>query len=76
MKSTDINDATVNQPVVQATIKKTDRIIASESALVLSRRESLGLLELIENPPPCNQKFRDAKARYERMKSGAHPSSE
>lgn len=36
--------------------------------IVLTRREALRLLELIESPPPRNAKFRQAQARYQRMK--------
>jgi len=71
----DLTGATVNQFVVQAAIEKANRIIESESVMVLSRKESLRLLQLIENPPPRNQKFVEAKARYERMKRSVHSSS-
>ena len=67
--------ATVNQFIVQAAIEKANRVIESESVMVLSRRESIRLWELIENPPPRNEKFLEAKARYERMKSNADPSA-
>ena len=40
------------QFVVQAALEKAERIIESESTIVLTRRESVRLLELIENPPP------------------------
>jgi uncharacterized protein (DUF1778 family) len=36
---------------------------------VLTRRESLRLLELIENPPPRNEKFLQAMNRYQGMKN-------
>ena len=71
----DLIGATLNQFVVQAAIEKANRIIESESLMILSRKESLRLLELIENPPLRNQKFVEAKARYERMKSNVHSSS-
>lgn len=32
---------------------------SSEIPIVLTRRESLRLLELIENPPPMNEKLRN-----------------
>ena len=60
--------ATLNQFVVQAALEKADKVIESESAIVLTRRESLRLLEMIESPPPRNEKFLQAQARYqERM---------
>jgi len=37
----------------------------NESPIILTSRESLRLLELIENPPPRNQKFVQAMNRYQ-----------
>lgn len=54
---------------VQGALEKAEKVIESESTIVLSRRESLRLLELIENPPPRNEKFLQAQARYLRMKT-------
>ena len=65
----DLVDATLNQFVVQAALEKADKVIESESAIVLTRRESLRLLEMIENPPPRNQAFLHAQARYQQRKS-------
>lgn len=67
--------ATLNQFVVQAAIEKANRVIESESMMVLSRKESLRLLELIENPPPRNRRFAEAQAWYEEMKRDAHSSA-
>lgn len=72
----DLVGATVNQFVVQAAIEKANRIIESESVMLLSPRESARLLELIDNPPARNRKFLEAKARYERMKGDADSSPE
>ena len=41
-------------------------LIESESTIVLTRRESLRLLELIENPPPMNDKLKKLMADYEK----------
>ena len=73
----DLVGATMNQFVVQAALEKADKIIESESTIDLTRRESLRLLELLENPPPMNAKLKKwladhleegyaAKARAER----------
>lgn len=67
----DIVGATMNQFVVQAALEKAEKVIESEATMVLSRRESLRLLELIENPPPRNEKFVQAQARYLKIKSDA-----
>lgn len=72
----DIVGATLNQFVVQAALEKADKLIESESTIALTRRESLRLLELIENPPPRNEKFRKAQARYQRTKKHAGSTAE
>lgn len=64
----DIVGATLNQFVVQAALEKAERVIESESTILLTRRESLRLLEMLENPPPRNAKFLQAQARYQRTK--------
>jgi len=72
----DIVGATLNQFVVQAALEKAEKVIESESTIVLTRRESLRLLEMIENPPARNEKFLQAQARYRGMKSHAGPTAE
>lgn len=67
----DILGATLNQFVVQAALEKAEKIIESEATLLLTRRESLRLLELIENPPTRNENFLQAQARYRRVKNDA-----
>ncbi|HEY5581372.1 MAG TPA: DUF1778 domain-containing protein [Rhodoferax sp.] len=67
----DLVGATLNQFVVQAALEKAERLIESESTLMLTRAESLRLLELMENPPPRNEKFLQAQARYLKMKTDA-----
>lgn len=72
----DLVGATLNQFVVQAALEKAERVIESESTLVLTRAESLRLLELMENPPPRNKKFLQAQARYLKMKTNADSAPE
>lgn len=67
----DLVGATLNQFVVQAALEKAERVIERESTLVLTRAESLRLLELMENPPLRNEKFLQAQARYLKMKTNA-----
>jgi len=62
--------ATVNQFVVQAALEKAEKVIESESTIVMTRRESLRLLELMDNPPPRNEAFLQAQSRYMRIKHG------
>ena len=66
--ASDLVGATLNQFVVQAALEKADKVIESEASIVLSRRESLRLIELMESPPPRNEKFLQAQARYLRTK--------
>jgi uncharacterized protein (DUF1778 family) len=72
----DIVGATLNQFVVQAALEKAEKVIESESTIALTRRESLRLLELIENPPPRNEQFLQAQARYQRTKNDAGSTAE
>ena len=67
----DLVGATLNQFVVQAALEKAEKVIESESTIVMTRRESLRLLEMIESPPPRNEQFLQAQARYQRMKNDA-----
>ena len=67
----DLVGATLNQFVVQAALEKAEKVIESESTIILTRRESLRLMNLIENPPPRNEKFLQAQARYQRLKNDA-----
>ena len=74
--ATDLVGATLNQFVVQAALEKADKVIESESTIVLTRRESLRLLELSVNPPSRNEKFLEAQARYQRIKNDAGSTTE
>ncbi|PKO84502.1 MAG: DUF1778 domain-containing protein [Betaproteobacteria bacterium HGW-Betaproteobacteria-11] len=71
----DLVGATMNQFVVQAALEKAEKIIESESTIVLTRKESLRLLELIENPPPRNEKFIQAMTRYQEIKNNGLPAA-
>lgn len=72
----DMVGATMNQFVVQAALEKAEKIIESEATLVLTRRESLRLLDMIENPPPRNARFMQAQASYQRKKNDAGSATE
>lgn len=60
----DIMGTTMNYFVVQSALEKAEKIIESESKIVLTRRESLRILELMENPPPMNEKLKKSMADY------------
>lgn len=72
----DLVGATLNQFVVQAALEKAEKVIESESTIVMTRRESLRLLEMIESPPPRNEQFLQAQARYQRTKNDAGSTAE
>lgn len=72
----DLVGATLNQFIVQAALEKAEKIIENESQIVLTQRESLRILEMLDNPPARNSKFKDAQARYERIKFNVDSSDE
>ncbi|MBU0501456.1 MAG: DUF1778 domain-containing protein [Gammaproteobacteria bacterium] len=71
----DLMGATLNQFLVQAALEKAERVIESEARICLTRRESLRLLELIENPPPRNEKLKSLMADYEKRRADDSDSS-
>ena len=75
-EAADLVGATLNQFVLQAALEKAEKVVESESTISLTRRESLRLLEMIENPPPRNAKFLQAQARYEKVKNDASSTSQ
>lgn len=64
----DLLGVTLDQFVVQAALEKAEKVISNGTKIVLTRSESLRLLELIESPPPRNAKFLQAQERYHRRK--------
>ncbi|MGK2951779.1 MAG: DUF1778 domain-containing protein [Thiobacillus sp.] len=71
----DLVGTTLNQFVVQAALEKAEKVIESESTIALTRRESLRLLELIENPPPRNERFKKLMADYQKGNADGADSS-
>ena len=59
------------QDKLQAAPAKVGKSVDGEAVMVLTRSESLRLLELTENPPPRNATFLQAQARYQRLKKEA-----
>ena len=49
-----ITGTSMNQFVVQAALERAERVINKETVMS-SRRESLRLLELLDNPPPLHR---------------------
>lgn len=54
----DLVDLKLNQFMQQSEMEKASDVILSDSIIDLTRRESMRLLELIENPPPMNAKLK------------------
>jgi uncharacterized protein (DUF1778 family) len=71
----DLMGATLNQFVVQAAMEKAEKVIDSEERITLTRRESLRLMELLENPPPRNEKLQKLMAKYKERRSDDSDSS-
>ena len=57
LKNTDLTDF-----VLQPALREAEAIIAAADQLVLSERDSLRVLDLLENPPPANARLRAAAA--------------
>lgn len=53
-----------NATPVGKEITPTSKIIETESTIALTRRESMRLLELLENPPPFNPKLQSLMERH------------
>ena len=60
----DLVGATLNQFVVQAALEKAERVIESETTLLLTRREALRVFELTQALPVRNEQFLRAQARH------------
>lgn len=59
----DLVGATLNQ-IVQAALEKAERVIESETTLLLTRREALRVFELTQTPPARNEQFLRAQERH------------
>lgn len=68
-KAADISDETITHFALNAALEKAERVLAIDSPIGLTQRESMRMLELIENPQPRNEKFLQAMARYQEMRS-------
>ena len=60
----DLVGATLNQFVVQAALEKAERVIESETTLLLTRREALRVFELTQASPSRNEQFLRAQERH------------
>ena len=74
--ATDLVGSTLNQFVVQAALEKAERVIESETTLLLTRREALRVFELTQAPPVRNEQFLRAQARHRTVVENAVPSAQ
>jgi uncharacterized protein (DUF1778 family) len=65
----------LNQFVVQAALEKAERVLASESTLLITRREALRVYELTQAPPVRNEQFMRAQARHRTVVENALPTA-
>lgn len=72
----DLVGATLNQFVVQAALEKAERVIESETTLLLTRREALRVFELTQTPPARNEQFLRAQERHRTTVENALPSAQ
>ncbi len=59
----------------QTVLDKAERLIESETTVMLTRRESLRLLELTENPLPRNEHFNKLMTDYQKWNADGSDSS-
>lgn len=64
----DMMGATLNQFVIQAAAEKAEKMVENEQRLLLTRRESMRILGLLENPPMMNDKLTSLMTDYDRRK--------
>ena len=67
-RAAELLGATVNQFLVQSALKEAQAVIEREQALRLSRRDSGRLLDLLNDPPAPNARFKAALKRYQKVK--------
>lgn len=66
----DLTGATVNQFMVQAALEKAEALLERERVTMLSARDAERLLELLDHPPPPNDKLRRALEKYRKASRG------
>lgn len=67
-RAAELRGATVNQFLVQSALKEAQAVIEREQTIRLSRRDCERLLDLLDNPPKQNARFKAAQKRYQKTK--------
>ncbi len=65
-RAAELTGATVNQFLVQSAMKEAQAVIEREEVIRLSPRDWNWLLDLMENPPRPNARFKAAMKRYQK----------
>ena len=60
-----LSGATLNQFIVGAALHKAQQVLEAERAIVLSQDDAAKIFDLLENPPPPNQKLKTAVAKHQ-----------
>ncbi len=74
-RAAELTGATVNQFLVQSALKEAHYVIEREQTIRLSRRDCERLLDLLDNPPKPNARFKAAQNRYQKAKHADADSS-
>ena len=69
-EAADRTGATISQFVLQAAVEKAEALFERERVTVLSARDAQRLFELIDNPPPPNDKLKRGLDSYRRATGG------
>lgn len=64
LEAASLSGATLNQFLVQASLKEAQKILAAERAITLSGRDADKIFQLVENPPAINHNLKAAIARH------------
>jgi uncharacterized protein (DUF1778 family) len=67
-RAAELMGATVNQFLVQSALKEARAVIEREQTIRLSRRDCERLLDLLENPPKPNSRFKTALRHYRKAR--------
>jgi uncharacterized protein (DUF1778 family) len=70
-RAAELSGATVNQFLVQSALKEAHSVIEREQIVRLSKRDSVRLLDLLENPSKPNARLKTAMKRYQKSKADA-----
>jgi len=65
MEAAETIGATLNQFLVQSAIEKADQILEHERIIQMTRQDANVFFDIIDDPPPINNKLLDAMKAYQ-----------